>query len=213
MPWIEGDNLHSEFLIANMSTATPLSDEDRWSWLETVKTTALLQLIKEKRADIIGICSALKRAHRVELRKSRVLKAVFVMLQGSQHVLKQRTADREGHYMGTEIVESQLESLESPGVEETGIIPVDVTVKKEEVVEEVLGVLGEVVRVRWVLFGSNFLGFVKSVAISGFSSEIKKNSLQTSSFRALRAFFSIFENQEWFPGRDYICGLGICYNS
>jgi carbohydrate kinase (thermoresistant glucokinase family) len=145
IPWIEGDNLHSESSIAKMSTGTPLSDEDRWSCLETVKATALLQLTEGRGDDIIVTCSALKRAYRDELRKSRVLKTVFVMLQGSQDVLKQRTADREGHYVGTEMVGSQLESLESPGVEETDIIPVDVTVKKEEVVEEVLGVLRDVV--------------------------------------------------------------------
>jgi carbohydrate kinase (thermoresistant glucokinase family) len=141
IPWIEGDNLHSEASVAKMSTGTPLSDEDRWLWLETIKAMSLVQLTKEKGSDIIVTCSALKRVYRDELRQSRVLKTVFVMLQGSQDVLKYRATERQGHFMGAEMVEGQLESLEAPRVEETDIIPIDVTPAKEEVIAEVLDLL------------------------------------------------------------------------
>jgi carbohydrate kinase (thermoresistant glucokinase family) len=106
-----------------MSTSTPLSDEDRWLWLETIKATALIQLTKEKGANIIVTCSALKRVYREELRQSRVLKTVFVMLQGRRDILRSRVAEREGHFMGGEMVESQSESLEAPGVKETTSSP------------------------------------------------------------------------------------------
>lgn len=144
IPWIEGDDLHSKDSLAKMSAGTPLSDEDRWLWLETLKATALLQMLKENRNEIIVTCSALKRAYRDELRRSRALESVFVTLQGTQDVLKQRTADREGHYMGTEMVDSQLDDLEEPGFDETDVIPVDGTREKSDVFEEVLSVLGDV---------------------------------------------------------------------
>ena len=147
IPWVEGDNLHTEASVAKMSAAIPLTDEDRWLWLETIKATALVQLTKEMGSDIIVTCSALKRVYREELRKSRVLKTVFVMLQGSQDVLKNRVKEREDHFMGTEMVQSQLESLEAPGVEETDLIPIDVTVAKEEVVAEVLDLLQDLIEV------------------------------------------------------------------
>lgn len=144
IPWIEGDDLHSKDSVAKMSAGIPLSDEDRWMWLETLKATALIQMLKEDRSKIIVTCSALKRAHRDELRQSRSLKTVFVTLQGTQDVLKQRIMERKGHYMGIEMVDSQLESLEEPGVEETDVVPVDGTREKSEVFEEVLSVLGDV---------------------------------------------------------------------
>jgi carbohydrate kinase (thermoresistant glucokinase family) len=145
IPWIEGDNLHSEASIAKMSAGTPLSDEDRWLWLETIKATALLQLRKEKRSNIIVTCSALKQVYRAELRQSRGLKIVFVMLQGSQDILKHRVTEREGHFMSTKMVQSQLDSLEAPGLEETDVIPVDVTVAKQEVLAEVLNALKDLI--------------------------------------------------------------------
>lgn len=145
IPWVEGDSLHSEASITKMSAGMPLSDEDHWLWLEIIKATTLVQLTKEKRSDIIVTCSSLKRAHRKEIRQSRVLKTVFVMLQGSQNVLRHRANEGEGHFRGTEMDESQLESLEAPGVEETDVIPIDVTVAKEEVVAEVLDVLKDLI--------------------------------------------------------------------
>ena len=145
IPWIEGDDLHSEESVAKMSSGIPLSDEDRWLWLEIVKATALLQMIKEKRSNIIVTCSALKKAYRDELRQGCALETVFVMLQGTQDVLKQRTAEREGHYMDESMVESQLENLEDAAEEETDVIPVDGTREQSDVFEEVLNVLGDIV--------------------------------------------------------------------
>lgn len=141
VPWIEGDNLHSETSVAKMSSGIPLSDSDRWLWLDTIKATAFVQLMKEGENNIIVTCSALRRSYRDELRQSRGLKTVFVVLQGREEVLQQRLGDREGHFMGSEMLKSQLESWEDPGVDETDIIPVDVETDKEQVIAEVLTLL------------------------------------------------------------------------
>jgi carbohydrate kinase (thermoresistant glucokinase family) len=147
IPWIEGDSLHSEASVIKMSAGTPLSDSDRWLWLDTIKATAFVQLMKEGVSDIIVTCSALKRSYRDDLRQSRGLKTVFVILQGGEEVLQKRMGEREGHYMGAGMLESQLASLEEPGVDEIDVIPVDIEPGKEQVIAEVLGLLSGVISV------------------------------------------------------------------
>jgi carbohydrate kinase (thermoresistant glucokinase family) len=138
---IEGDNIHSKESVNKMASGVALSDEDRWFWLDTIQATATVELARTKATDIVVTCSALKRSYRDELRRSRVLQSVFLMLQGSPEVLRTRVKEREGHYMGAEMVKSQLESLEGPGVDETDVIPINVNCSKEEVLAEVLDVL------------------------------------------------------------------------
>jgi gluconate kinase len=43
--------------------------------------------------------------------------------------------------MGAEMVESQLDSLEAPGIYETDVVPIDVNGSKEDVLAEVMNVL------------------------------------------------------------------------
>ena len=146
VPWIEGDSIHSQTSIAKMSSGTPLSDQDRWEWLETLKATAILRMRAENHDCIIVTCSALKQSYRAELRNSRVFRAVFVTLEAAKEILVRRVQERKGHFMGGKMVESQLEVLEAPGIEETDMIPVDVSGDEEGVVEEVMGILGTVLR-------------------------------------------------------------------
>jgi gluconokinase len=61
-----------------------------------------------------------------------------VYLHASEDVLLQRVGARKGHYMGANMVHSQLEVLEEPAKEETDVISIDVNGTKEEVEAEVL---------------------------------------------------------------------------
>jgi len=144
VPWIEGDSIHSPESIARMASGTPLMDSDRWLWLEAIQATALLKLRECGTESIVVTCSALKKSYRDELRKSRVMESVFILLESEGQVLKDRMGRREGHYMQEIMVESQLEALESPGVEESDVVPVDAAGEREEILKEVLGVLGSV---------------------------------------------------------------------
>ncbi|KAK0106352.1 hypothetical protein ONS96_003987 [Cadophora gregata f. sp. sojae] len=145
IPWIEGDSLHSQTSISKMASGIPLTDEDRWEWLETLKATALLRMRAEKQQSIIVTCSALKQAYRAELRNSRVTRAVFVLLEAGKDILESRVRKREGHFMTDKMVESQLEVLEAPGMEELDVIPVNVGGTEEGVREEVVGILGTII--------------------------------------------------------------------
>ncbi|KAG4436141.1 hypothetical protein IFR05_008384 [Cadophora sp. M221] len=146
IPWIEGDSIHSQASITKMASGTPLSDHDRWEWLEMLKATALLRMRAENQESIIVTCSALKQRYRAELRSSRVFKALFFMLEARKDVLVKRVQGREGHFMGGGMVESQLEVLELPGIEETDVVPVNVSGTEEEVLAGVVGILGSIVR-------------------------------------------------------------------
>jgi carbohydrate kinase (thermoresistant glucokinase family) len=141
IPSIEGDSLHSASSIQKMAMGNPLNDQDRWFWLEAIQATALLKLREDEVDSIVVTCSALKRSYRDELRRSRVMSAVFLMLESEAEVLKERIVRREEHYMGLGMVESQLETLEGPGVDEADVVPVDAARDKGDVLEEVLGVL------------------------------------------------------------------------
>jgi carbohydrate kinase (thermoresistant glucokinase family) len=140
VPWIEGDSLHSKESIGKMSAGTPLSESDRWLWLETVKAHALLRLSQEQHNAIVVTCSALKHVYREELRRSRVLETEFILLQGTESIFKHRVQERKDHYIGAEMVNSQLDCLEAPGITETDIIPIDATLAREHVITEVLSV-------------------------------------------------------------------------
>lgn len=144
IPWIEGDSIHSTESVKKMANGIPLSDEDRWLWLEAVRAVALLKLRESGTESIVVTCSALKRIYRDELRKSRVMSSVFFLLESDKEVLEERAGRREGHFMGGAMVESQLEALEGPGSEECDVVPVDATGERGEVLSEVLGVLGNV---------------------------------------------------------------------
>lgn len=111
----EGDALHPEANIAKMSSGQPLTDEDRWPWLERVAEWAEARLAVGSGGVIT--CSALKRSYR-QLLGRRGSGIVFVHLVGSRELLAQRLSEREGHFMPPTLLDSQLADLEPLGVDE-----------------------------------------------------------------------------------------------
>ena len=86
----EGDDLHPAENVAKMAAGQPLTDEDRWPWLDEVAAW----ITEHTAGGTPGIitCSALKRIYRDRMRGPNV---VFVHLAGSKdeigHRLPQRT--------------------------------------------------------------------------------------------------------------------------
>lgn len=66
----------------------------------------------------------------------------FIFLCASEEVLLARVAGRKGHYMGANMVKSQLEVMEMP-VGERDAVVIDVSVGKEEVERRALEVVRE----------------------------------------------------------------------
>lgn len=134
-----------------MSHGIPLVDQDRWDWLIILRRAAMAALSSpSSRAGVVVTCSALKQRYRDVIRiahyNSPDVLVHFVYLHASEDVLLQRVRARKGHYMGANMVHSQLEVLEEPAKEETDVITIDVSGTKAEVKAEVLRKVKEAVQ-------------------------------------------------------------------
>ncbi len=124
-PFQEGDELHPPANIAKMSHAIPLTDEDRWPWLDRCKDWIDRRLA----ADGSGLitCSALKRAYRDRLVAGRPDLVRILYLKASRETLLARLQQRKGHYMPVDLLDSQLATLEEPAPDEN---PITVSVEQ-----------------------------------------------------------------------------------
>jgi gluconokinase len=110
----EADDFHSPDNIEKMRRGVPLTDDDRWPWLENLR-----ELIKRCVAggeNAIMASSALKRAYREHLRVSAEVKLVF--LRGDYELISKQLRHRRGHFMNPGLLRSQFADLEEPQPEE-----------------------------------------------------------------------------------------------
>nr|WP_240309109.1 gluconokinase [Corynebacterium pollutisoli] len=114
LPYRDGDDLHPQANIDKMAAGVPLTDEDRWPWLELVGQW----LDDHPDGGIIG-CSALKRSYR-DLIRRMAPQVVFVHVHGTRDVLDKRMSRRPGHFMPTSLLDSQLATLEPLADDEDG---------------------------------------------------------------------------------------------
>jgi gluconokinase len=113
----EGDDLHPASNVAKMASGQPLTDDDRWPWLD--KISAWIQLHTGSGTPGIITCSALRRAYRDRLREPGV---AFVHLSGSAEEISGRLSARLDHFMPVSLLESQLSTLEPLEPDENGIV-------------------------------------------------------------------------------------------
>jgi gluconokinase len=122
--WVfeDGDGFHPAANVEKMRAGTPLTDDDRWPWLD-----AIAARIAAARADGSGVvvaCSALRRAYRDRLRAG-CTDLRFLHLTGEPALIMARQAARTGHYMPASLVASQFATLEPPQTE-ADVIDLDV---------------------------------------------------------------------------------------
>lgn len=133
--FLEGDQYHPKANIEKMTAGTPLTDEDRWPWLD-----ALGKAIGEHaRADggVVNASSALKRAYRERLVAAAGMPIRFQALIGDRDLIADRMTRRKGHYMATSMLDSQLRDFEAPGPDENALI-LDLHKSVDELVAEAL---------------------------------------------------------------------------
>jgi carbohydrate kinase (thermoresistant glucokinase family) len=122
-PFMEGDSLHPEANVAKMAAGQPLTDEDRWPWLEQVADWVEDRLGAGE--DGIITCSALKRSYRDTIRRGSDA-VVFVHLTGERSTLEERMRGRSGHFMPASMLDSQLATLEDPEPDEPSLrVPIE----------------------------------------------------------------------------------------
>lgn len=132
-----------------MSSGTPLTDADRWDWLTALREESRKR-IQQGSDGVVLTCSALKQKYRDVIRVAgyfdHSLVIHFIYLSAPESLLLARVKARQGHYMGANMVHSQFDILEPPGLNETDVISVDVSGPLEEVQEETLKRVREIMR-------------------------------------------------------------------
>ena len=118
-PFLEGDDYHPASNIEKMSAGIPLTDDDRWPWLDAMGKG--LRDTAEKRGLAVGACSALKRSYRDRLVKAAGEPIVFIYLDGSYEEIDKRMKARKNHFMPESLLRSQFATLERPGKDENAI--------------------------------------------------------------------------------------------
>ena len=136
-PFEEGDALHPKSNVAKMHAGLPLTDEDRWPWLDRVAAWIDGQRA-EKQPGIIT-CSALKKAYRQRIVGDRP-EVRLVYLRGGHDVMAKHLEGRKGHFMPASLLQSQIATLEEPGPDEDPLT-VDVGRPPPEVAADIIRLL------------------------------------------------------------------------
>ncbi|MEY4485027.1 MAG: hypothetical protein RL693_2479 [Verrucomicrobiota bacterium] len=129
----DADDFHPPTNKAKMTARIPLTDEDRWPWLQILRDRIVAH--RDQPACFVLACSALKQQYRELLRSGDAPETLkFVYLKGSQELIASRMAARKGHFMPTTLLDSQFATLEEP----QDAIIVDVALTPEEIVSAIL---------------------------------------------------------------------------
>lgn len=153
--------MHPKTNIEKMSNGVALTDADREPWLELIRTTAEHMVAEQQakassaatedvdvgRVGVMVTCSALKRFYRDILRgvqkPSKLpahldaptperLATYFVYIKAEERLLRERMANRQGHFMKPQMLDSQLSTLESPeGEDGVVVVPLDATTDEQ----------------------------------------------------------------------------------
>jgi gluconokinase len=130
----DGDSFHPPSNVAKMSAGQPLTDEDRWPWLQAIADEIDRLSAAGERAVIA--CSALKRAYRAVLVHGRD-DVRIVFLDGTQDLIAARLAARKGHFMPPGLLASQFKTLERPVADERPIIA-SIDAPVERIVDDIV---------------------------------------------------------------------------
>jgi gluconokinase len=110
-PYIDADDYHPPANVEKMRSGHPLTDEDRWPWLDRLNELMLAQDAKGQSA-VVG-CSALKQAYRDRLAKG-LTDVRWVHLKGGFELIMARLQTRKHRYMPASLLQSQFDTLETP---------------------------------------------------------------------------------------------------
>jgi gluconokinase len=160
MPFLDGDDVHSQTNKEKMKAGIPLTDEDREGWLRKIREIGE-RIVQEQRSSngdgrtrlgVVIACSALRKAYRDVLRgktrpmvlgdrnlNSEVVSPLctyFMFLAGDREVLLKRMQMRDGHFMKANMLESQLATLEEPGKGEEGVVVLGLEDEMEKQVQD-----------------------------------------------------------------------------
>ena len=130
----DADDFHSNENVEKMRQGIPLTDKDREPWL-----LGLAEQIKEwnhNPGNAILACSALKQSYRHMLGVDQ-MSVITVHLHGEFNLLAKRLNARQGHYMNPDLLQSQLDTFETP----CEGITINIDQTPEKMVDEIINKL------------------------------------------------------------------------
>lgn len=137
----EGDAFHPAANVAKMKAGHPLTDEDRWGWLDAIN--AWMRGKEAEGRSTVVACSALKKVYRTRL--SRGLPAgsvLFVWIKGDYKLIAGRMERRTGHFMPVSLLRSQFDTLEPPQPGEP-FVTISASLPPERQLEEAAGLIAD----------------------------------------------------------------------
>jgi len=129
IPFFDGDDFHSLNNKEKMKAGTPLNDDDRAQWLQTLN-----ELAKEQTGvkGAVIACSALKEKYRAQL-SSGVPKTNWIFLQGDYELIFERIKNR-AHFMPAQLLQSQFDTLEIP----QSALTIDIKNDTDKIIERII---------------------------------------------------------------------------
>ncbi|MEP6665023.1 MAG: gluconokinase [Nocardioidaceae bacterium] len=128
----DADDFHPKANVEKMASGVPLTDEDRWLWLDSIGSW----LAEHADSGAVATCSALKRSYRDVLRR-QAPDVVFLHLVGTPNVIGNRVDRRSPNFMPAALLDSQFDALEPPGDDERAL-SVDVSSSPDDIVTKFL---------------------------------------------------------------------------
>lgn len=123
-PFYDGDDFHPPQNVAKMAGGFPLNDADRAPWLAIL--AALIQEHLDRGETAVLASSALKKRYRDQLRVNDQVQ--FIHLDGDFDLIWQRMQTRQDHFMRSEMLQSQFETIEPPDEDEAIKVTIDQSV-------------------------------------------------------------------------------------
>ena len=133
-PLLDADDLHPPENVAKMAAGVPLTDEDRWPWLDRI--VAELRRIGRQAGNVVLACSALKQSYRDRLAQAGGVR--FVHLRGDRETIAARLAARRHRYMPATLLDSQFATLEVP----SDAVDIDIRMSVDQQVRSIVDALG-----------------------------------------------------------------------
>lgn len=137
----DGDQFHTAAAKAKMHSGVPLTDGDRWPWLDAIGAWVDRENAAGRSA--VVACSALKRSYRQRLLNGRSeVRMFFLVISHDDDVA--RLIGRHGHFFPEKLLDSQFAALELPEPSE-GVTLIPATTTPKEAVDEIVRDLGPAV--------------------------------------------------------------------
>lgn len=128
VPFADADDFHSDANRARMAAGVPLDDAARAPWLATLHVA----LTAAAPTGLVLACSALRRAYRATLADGLPLR--FVQLTVPLATLRERLADRRGHFFAPSLLDDQVRLCEplasTEGLTLDGTLPAALLVER-----------------------------------------------------------------------------------